>query len=55
MRTRVDVKAILFEKDFQQAQLDSADVLKDPRIRPKIASVDYVVIGGVTVGSTANR
>lgn len=49
VKARIDVKAILDEKDFQAAQLDSADILKDPRIRARITGVEYIVIGGVTV------
>jgi curli biogenesis system outer membrane secretion channel CsgG len=49
VKSRIDVKAILDEKSYQAAQLDSSKILDDPKIRAKIAGVDYVVIGGVTV------
>ncbi|HUT61348.1 MAG TPA: CsgG/HfaB family protein [Phycisphaerae bacterium] len=53
VRERVNVKAILDEKDFQTSQMDSTQILQNPRIRESITGVDYVILGGVSISSSS--
>lgn len=44
VKERVDLRAVLGEHD-----LDTAEVVRNPKIRAKLSGIDFIVIGGVTV------
>ncbi len=44
VKERIDLRAILDERD-----LESSDIVKNPKVIEKLSSVDYLVIGGITV------
>jgi TolB-like protein len=44
VKERIDLRPILGEKD-----LEGANILKNPQVQGKLAGVEYIVIGGVTV------
>ena len=46
---RIDLAAILNEKDLIRAESDTDAILNDPRLRKRLLGADYLVIGGVTV------
>jgi hypothetical protein len=45
---RIDLAAILNEKDLIRAQSDAEAILNDPRLRKRLVGADYLVLGGVT-------
>jgi hypothetical protein len=49
---RIDLAAILNEKDLIRAQSDAAAILNDPRLRKRLVGADYLVLGGVTVSGS---
>jgi len=44
MRERLELRAILDEKD-----LESSSVVRNPKVQSKLANVDYLLLGGVSV------
>ena len=44
VQERLELRAILDEKD-----LESSSVVKNPKVRKKLAGVDYLLLGGVSV------
>lgn len=44
VRERLELRAILDEKD-----LESSSVVKNPKVQSKLANVDYLLLGGVSV------
>ena len=44
VKERIDLSSLLSERDLESAQL-----VKNPEIRKKLAGIGYIVIGGVTI------
>ena len=47
VKERLDLSSILSERD-----LESAQIVKNPEIRKKLAGISYIVIGGVSAGGS---
>lgn len=47
VKERIDLRVVLDEKD-----LDTAGIIKNEAVRSKLAGVQYIVIGGVTVSES---
>ena len=47
VKERIDLSSILSERDLESAQL-----VKNPEIRKKLAGIGYIVIGGVTISGS---
>jgi curli biogenesis system outer membrane secretion channel CsgG len=47
---RIDLQAILEEKDLIRAESDTQAILADPRLQKRLAGADYLILGGVSSG-----
>ena len=44
VKERINLRGLIVERD-----LETADIVNNPKVRPKLAKIKYVVIGGVTL------
>lgn len=44
VKERIDLRATLLERD-----LDTADIIRNPKVKEQLAGISFIVIGGVTV------
>jgi TolB-like protein len=45
---RIDLRAVMDERDFARSQLEADELLKDRALRKRLEAVEYIVVGGVT-------
>ena len=50
VKERVDLSTVLDEKD-----LERAEIVKEGNVRQKLAAVEFIIIGGVSVGQPAEK